>query len=549
MQREDLQYESYGNPCPDCGSSDALARNTNGSTKCFSCGTFKPPRGDQATRHQDEVSMDQRYRSNQIVDHVRSKNVTDRGNKVNLDSLTWQEVSSRGVSKEALHFYSTKIGVSSDGQPKLMAFPYPSGRVLMKDLQRKDFFWTGNKSGETPEGDLFGQDKFPAGSSKAVTVYEGALDALSGYDMFDKKYPAVAVKSAQSAKSECGAAYEYLNSFDKIYLCFDNDGPGKEAAKAVSRLFDFNKVYVVDLVRKDANEYLEAGEADVFRNTWWSAKRFVPEGILASYSEFDKVIDDDVEKPSAPYPWDTLQDMTYGARTGELVLFTALEGRGKTEVFRALEYHFLKTTDDNIGIIHLEENKARTVKGLIGYEVQSPVHLPPYALPNEELKQTFRKVTGRDERVHLYSHYGSDDPDVILSTVRFMAGACNCKRIFLDHITMVVSGLAGDDERRALDYISTRLAMMTEELDFTLFLISHVNDEGQTRGSRNISKVADLRIDLHRDVEAADDIIRNTTKLTVSKNRFAGKTGPGGHLYFDPNTYILKEVDPDGLPF
>src|SRR5690606_5904365 len=256
--------------------------------------------------------------------------------------------------------------------------------------------------------------------------------------------------------------------------------------------------------------------------------RFLPGGILASYSDFDQIIDDDIEKPAVPYPFAGLQDMTYGIRTGELVLLTAQEGMGKTEIFRAIEHHLLKTTDDNIGILHLEENKARTLKGYVNYEVQQPVHLPEFALSKEDLKKHLRLATGRDERLHIYSHFGSDDPDVILSTIRFMAGACGCKYVFLDHITMVVSGLQGDDERRALDYISTRAAMMVEELDFTLFMISHVNDEGKTRGSRNIGKVADLRIDLSRDLKAVDDRTRNTTFLTVSKNRFAGKTGPAG---------------------
>ena len=91
--------------------------------------------------------------------------------------------------------------------------------------------------------------------------------------------------------------------------------------------------------------------------------------------------------------------------------------------------------------------------------------------------------------------------------------------------------------------------MMVEELDFTLFLISHVNDEGQTRGSRNIGKVADLRIDLHRDLMAENEIARNTTKLVVTKNRYAGRTGPTSNLYFDPDTYVLSEAEEEGLPF
>jgi hypothetical protein len=110
---------------------------------------------------------------------------------------------------------------------------------------------------------------------------------------------------------------------------------------------------------------------------------------------------------------------------------------------------------------------------------------------------------------------------------------------------MLVTGFAEteQDERKTLDRISTRLAMMTRELDFTLFLVSHVNDEGRTRGSRNIAKVADLIVHLERDIEAMDTDERNTTKLVCRGNRFAGKTGPAGQLVFDPKTFKIKEKE------
>jgi twinkle protein len=106
---------------------------------------------------------------------------------------------------------------------------------------------------------------------------------------------------------------------------------------------------------------------------------------------------------------------------------------------------------------------------------------------------------------------------------------------------MAVSGLAGEDERRALDHLSTRLEKMVKELDFSLIIVSHVNDFGQTRGSRYISKIADIRIDATRDIVNPDSGIRNTTKLFVSKNRFCGRTGPAGTLIFDPTTYTYSE--------
>lgn len=506
-------------PCPMCDSSDGYSVREDGSGKCFVCNKnyFPDPHGYGVHKERPEM-------------------LNEAGTSLQKVTETY-----RAISPKTYEHFGVKLRVNDDGSHHSYVFTLPDARILNRSATEKKFWFNGENSGGVP---LFGADKFPAGQGKAITITEGYFDTLAVFEIMGN-YPVVGVQSATSAKAECAKAYDYLNSFDKIYIAFDADEPGQKAADAVARLFDFNKVYLVALDRelKDANEYLMKGQEKLFYKTWWAAQRFLPTGILASYSAFDQIFDEDIEKPAVPYPFPSLQNLTYGIRHGELVLLTAQEGMGKTEIFRAIEYHLLKTTDANIGILHLEENKARTLKGYVNYELQQPVHLPEFAVSKEDLKKHLRAATVRDERLHIYSHFGSDDPDVILSTIRFMAGACNCKYIFLDHITMVVSGLQGEDERRALDYISTRLAMMVEELDFTLFLISHVNDEGKTRGSRNIGKVADLRIDMFRDLTAESDTLRNTTHLTVSKNRYAGKTGPAGKLFFDPDTYILQEPE------
>jgi len=62
-------------------------------------------------------------------------------------------------------------------------------------------------------------------------------------------------------------------------------------------------------------------------------------------------------------------------------------------------------------------------------------------------------------------------------------------------------------------------------------------DDGLTRGSRNISKIADMRIDLSRDIKSADPIVRRTMHLMLSKNRFCGRTAVRQEtLLFDPET-------------
>lgn len=459
---------------------------------------------------------------------------------------SFQYVPMRGLTAATMEKYNILTKVDPNGVPVAQGYTYPNGAVKIRNLQKKEFHSKGDMSNAT----LFGRDKFNSAGARAVTICEGELDAASVYQLLGSRYPCVSVRSASSARKDCAAEFEYLNGFEKIYLCFDNDEPGQRACAEVAGLFNFNKVFHVKLDKyKDANDYLVNAAEKEFLSTWHNAQKFLPEGIISSNSEVLEIFKEEKSTSVATYPWATLQDLTKGIRYGEVVLLTAMEGVGKTEIFRGLEYHLLQTTESNIGIIHLEEGKRRFYDGLAGYALKTAAHHDPY-LTAEQKFEAFEKAVKRDNRLHFYTHFGSDDPDVILDSIRFMAGACECKFIFLDHITMLVSGTADGDERRILDYISTKLAQMVEELDFCLFLISHINDDGKTRGSRNISKIADLHVQLVRNLDSADPVERNTTHLLVKKNRFAAQTGPGGSLYFDKDTYIISERNdpPHNMP-
>jgi len=233
--------------------------------------------------------------------------------------------------------------------------------------------------------------------------------------------------------------------------------------------------------------------------------------------------------------------MTYGLRTGEVVLLTAQEGVGKTEVMHTVLHHLLKETDDAVGAIFLEESKQRLLQAIAGIELQLPVHLPDCDCTTDQVFGAVESVVRRDDRLHVYSHFGSDDPEALLDTIRFLVVARGCKWIMFDLISLAVAGLGGDREREALEYLSARLEIMTQELDFGLIMVSHLNDYDQTRGSRMIGKNCHIRIDLTRDVTAASDRLRLTTQMTISKNRPAHRTGPAGRLLFSEQTCTLHE--------
>ena len=214
----------------------------------------------------------------------------------------------------------------------------------------------------------------------------------------------------------------------------------------------------------------------------------------------------------------------------------------------AIEYHAVKTCDFPIGIIHLEEDVQRAAFRLVGYEVAQPVHLEGVTdFTPEELADIFEKLAKTDNRINFYQA-GKNDNDVeaFLNAIRFLVASAGCKIVFFDHISRVATAFNLDVA--GLDNFATRLSMMAIELDFALIAISHVNDDGLTRGSRNISKEAWTVISLSRDKLDPDPQVRNTTRFVVEKNRQVSITGPAGEVYFDPMTFKLSDERPAILP-
>jgi twinkle protein len=146
-----------------------------------------------------------------------------------LDYREW-----RNVTAETMRFFDVK---SND---ELIIFPWGPEARLCRSKAEKRFWWEG-KARES-QG-LFGMERFPSGDRFVITIFEGALDAMMGWQLLGGKYPCVAVKSASTALQDCTREFEWLNGYEKIKLALDWDKPGQDAAQQVARLFDVNKVY------------------------------------------------------------------------------------------------------------------------------------------------------------------------------------------------------------------------------------------------------------------------------------------------------------------
>lgn len=513
--------------CPKCGSRDNLAiYDDNENCHSVGCGYHKNyNRGDQPIdKHEVRHAVD------------RQCTPLPQGEQI--------AIKDRGINQVTVNKYKVTVNTNPESAAGHV-YPYfdENGAHVANKVRRKGekaFYW----EGDVGRGTLFGQQLFPAGG-KAITIVEGECDALAGFQLTGSRYPCVSVKSASEAKKNCVDNFEYLNSFESIVVCMDNDEPGQKAAEQIAQLFDLGKVRILKLEHaKDANDYLMKGLEKEFVNEWFRAPQYMPNGLKIGKDMWDE-IENHVIPKSVPLPWKGLNHMTYGLRKSEVTLLTADTGAGKTTVVKAIEHSLLMNPDlieanEGVGILHLEEPNYDTVIGLMSVEASKPYHLPDTERTNAELKQYFDKVINHD-RIVIWDHFGSNDIDAVLAKIRHMA-ALGCTYIVLDHLSIVVSDHSGD-ERKQLDEISTKIKMLCMNLNICVIAVIHINRQGQVRGSAGPEQVANIVIKLHRDKTDPDPWRRNVTQLVVEKNRFCGRTGPACLLFYNEFTGCLEELD------
>ena len=268
-----------------------------------------------------------------------------------------------------------------------------------------------------------------------------------------------------------------------------------------------------------------------------------------------------VTTPQKPYdheyPFKGLNEKLHGIRYGELTTFTSGSGSGKTSIMRSIATHLLQK-GEHVGILELEANNRRTALGLMSTAVGKNLHLGEHE--TEELDTAFSNSIA-NWNLYCFDGFGSFDPDIIYNRIEFMATGLECQVIFLDHLSILLSGLDGD-ERRMIDTTMTRLRSLVERTGIALFLVSHLrrtnsdtNHEegarvtlGQLRGSAAIAQLSDSVGALERDQQASSE--RSTTTVRVLKNRYSGEVGVACELDYDLPTcrFIEHEVNPEFNP-
>ncbi len=517
----------YHTPCNNCGSSDGNSVYSDGHTYCFVCNTYTAE-----SDTEEPIPLSTIIKPRAMI----------KGEPVSLKKRQLTEEQCR------------KYRVHKDGDVLRFHYFDKKGQVCAAKIKNKakEFYW----EGKNIDNQFFGQNLFPDTGSR-LTLYEGELDALSGYSAMPT-WPHMSVPNgAAGAKKDLQKVLELTQGYEEIILFFDNDPAGIQAAEECAALLPPGKAKVARMEKyKDASEALQAGDPEAIRRAIWDAKTYRPDGIVDAKSLLELVTTP--EPPCAhEYPFKGLNQKLHGIRYGTLTAITAGTGSGKTSFCRHLATHLLEK-GERVGVLELESSNRNTALGLMSCSVGNPLHIGEHT--EEELSFAFDETVNK-WNLFLFDGFGSYDPDIIYSRIEYLATGLDCKIIILDHLSILLSGLDGD-ERRMIDVTMTRLRSLVERTGIAMFLVSHLrrsnndnhtHEEGgrvslsQLRGSHSIAQISDSVIALERDQQGGNG--GSATTIRVLKNRYSGETGPCSTLQYNLNTCRFTEHEAEPTEF
>lgn len=514
--------------CEECGSSDARALYDDGSSFCFACQkpSRRAPEGGSAETAEAGDRSPAAPRSGLLRGEVRA--LTARG-------LT--EETCRKFGYEVCGFKGTKV----------QAAPYvKDGKRVAQKVRTRDkkFFILGEAKGLP----LFGQHLW-RDNGKRLIVTEGELDAMSVSQAQQHKWPVVSVPNgASNAHKDIATNIEWVEQFETVVFAFDADEPGREAAKRCAALLTPGKARIVEWPEgiKDANDLVKAKRSKDLIDTLWGAREYRPDGVICGRDLVKKAIQR--VKRGIPWPWDSLTQFTYGIRRKEVYGFGGGTGCGKSTIFKQVALHMLGQ-DFPVGMLMLEEPPEHTLRTMGGMRIGARVHVPDVEYDDAELEAACDWIGGG---THFYDHFGSSGWDAIKEKIRFMVHGCGIKDIFLDHLTALAASI-DLDERKAIDRIMAELSSLTQELDCTIYYISHLStpdgkphEEGgrvlekHFRGSRAIGYWSHFLFGIERDKQE----IGGVTTFRVLKDRYTGDAnGLTFGLRYSKETGLLEECE------
>ena len=431
--------------------------------------------------------------------------------------------------------------------------------------------------------DLLGQREAQQVKKKnTVFVVEGFWDILSSFQSLYNQQPnkgafvpavvspALGIGNTKSpdgtnARQQLATNMEFIQGFNNIRVCFDNDTEGKENVGQLGVqdcalvLQDFINIV---LPCNDINDLLlSEGEKEVyFKLLDRNAKKFEHGSIksgIGDTSELMQPLKKGVHLDALP---NTMR-LLHGLREREFTIILAPPKCGKTTLCKLLHYNLMLAKQTTLGV-YLEEDLIKTKQSFIA--LHAGVHLPyfrenPTKADPEKVKEAI-EILDKPYTMFFDDVNGRMTPENVIQQFEW-AAIKGVKYIIFDHLSFVFSGDKKTDERKGIDNLLTEIAAFVKKTGVHVIAVAHITrdknkpkpkdkdgsikypywyevEETDGRGSGAFEQVCWNMIAI--DKQVTSDKSRGLTRTKILYNREWDLTGIGDYLTMNKTTGRLE---------
>ena len=407
---------------------------------------------------------------------------------------------------------------------------------------------------------LFGMQVIPENQNFLV-ITEGELDAMS---LFEYGIPSVSVPFGAGTGAKHAwieTCWEWLELFNEIFLCMDNDEAGQEAAKDIAHRLGLHRCKVVKFPLKDANECLSKGiqKEEIF-TCLKNADSFDPEELKSAGNYTEGVINRfhpvGGKRPGIDLPWRKTQDRLR-LYDGEVSIWTGTNGHGKSLLLGQV---MLGAVKQNYGccIASMEMHPVKTLSRMVQQHTKINTPTPDtiqqaMAWMNQNIWIFDLQGTAKRERLfdvfrYAFHRYGVRQ-FVIDSLAKCGMGedAYNEQKAFIDrlgdfakatgcHIHLVAHARKGGDEYSPPGKMDVKgTGALTDMVDNVLCVY---RNKGKERNLATLDNGGSIKGKTRTDIEKEFDAF-----LICDKHREDGADAEGMFgFYFDRQTLTYTEA-------
>ena len=392
---------------------------------------------------------------------------------------------------------------------------------------------------------------------KDVIFVEGEANTIAA---LDKGVTNVCgVPGANFKKADWIVTLDQLE-LEKIYICYDKDMAGQNAAQEIAKRIGINKCWKIDLPDfeittefgetrkgKDLNEWFTVGggTTEAFELLKANAVQFDVEGVASAPNSMQELLDEIRGKHSIEGKYrtqfaDVNKLVTFDP--GDVIDIIAEEKIGKSTFAMNLLDHMVTTYGEDGIFICAEMTRAKLARKYVCYKAQIADNIPKTPEESDVLLHEFL------EKIPLVQQMAADSPGElyfcaprykteqdIYQLIRDVIRRYGVKWIVIDNLQLIIDTTPSANKMNRTERMSSfskMLAQFAKEFGVQIIRIlqPHRVMEGQIATSRNndgssqVAKDCDCNIAIHRDRIGStkiDDV--DKTEGTIIAESFADK--------------------------